>query len=36
MTQERLSSLTLFSIENDFAKFIDFEEDINSFASVKA
>jgi len=36
MSQERLSSLSVLSIENGFAKDIDFEEVINSFASVKA
>jgi len=36
MSQQRLSSLSVLSIEIDFAKDIDFEEVINSFASVKA
>jgi len=32
----KVGSLSVLSIENDFAKDIDFEEVINSFASVKA
>jgi len=35
MSQERLFSLSVLSVENGFAKDIDFEEVINSFASVK-